>query len=118
MIDVAASTFDAYSNRFPNRGLDENLKQFMQDVKDAYLIDKIRDVHDDDVKRLIFNQLSAEADLTNLLPKLTSNDKVVINLGQIDFLIGVMTGAELLKRVTLHASVKESLQNFILNKLG
>lgn len=116
IIESGADSFEAYNRKFPQRNLTTNLENFMKAIKDAYFVSKIKDTDDIDTKRLFFHQLSKDADLTELLPKM--DDENVIDCGQIDFLIGVMTGEDFLKRVTLHQNVKDALEKFVAEKLG
>lgn len=88
----------------------------MKAIKDAYFISKMKDTDDIDSKRLFFHQLSKDADLTELLPNL-DNENVVIDRGHIDFLIGIMSGTDFLKRVTLNPNVKNVFERFVIEKL-
>lgn len=118
LIDCGVINFDAYVSRHVNRNLEENLQTYMKEIKNAYLISLIYDAHSDDAKRLIFAQISPDADLTNLLPKPNPGDSDGINdRGQIDFLVGIMPGSELLSRIKVADSLEERYKKFIMKKL-
>lgn len=119
LIDCGVINFDAYVSRHGNRNLEENLQAYMKEIKDAYLISLIDDAHSDNAKRLIFSQLSPDADLTNLLPNPNPGDSDGINdRGQIDFLVGIMLGSQLLSRIKVADSLEERYKKFIMKKLS
>lgn len=118
LIDCGVINFDAYVSRHGNRNLEENLQTYMKEIKNAYLISLIDGTTNYNTKRLIFAQLSPDADLTNLLPKPNPGDSDGINdRGQINFLVGIMKGSELLSRIKVANSLEERYKKFVMKKL-